>query len=70
MQPMQFSDSMQMSGNTPFLVLVAGLTSVVGLFTTIFWVVVGWRAMRAHEEIAAALRERRGPATTAEPREA
>lgn len=23
-----------------------------GLFVTVFWMVVGWRAMRAHEELA------------------
>lgn len=52
---------MQFSGDSPFLVLLAGLTAMVSLFTTVFWVVVGWRAMRAHEDIAAALRQRSGP---------
>lgn len=28
------------------------LTALVGIATTIFWMVVGWRAMRAHERIA------------------
>jgi uncharacterized membrane protein len=51
---------MQLNGTAPFAAL-AVLTSIVGLLTTIFWLVVGWRAMRAHEEIAALLRERRGP---------
>jgi hypothetical protein len=27
-----------------------------GLFVTLFWMVVGWRAMRAHEKIAGELR--------------
>lgn len=27
-----------------------------GMFVTIFWMVVGWRAMRAHEEIAVRMR--------------
>ena len=37
------------------------LGTLFTLFTSIFWLVVGWRAMRAHEDIAAALRERRNP---------
>ncbi len=28
------------------------LFAAAGLFTTIFWMIVGWRAMRAHERIA------------------
>jgi uncharacterized membrane protein len=51
---------MQINGTGPFFVLIAGLSSILALVTTVFWLVVGWRAMRAHEEIAAALRERRG----------
>ena len=47
--------------DSPFVALLAVLTSIVSLVTTIFWIVVGWRAMRAHEEIAVLLRERRGP---------
>ena len=27
-------------------------TTILSLVTTIFWMVVGWRAMRAHERIA------------------
>ena len=30
----------------------AYLTILVSVVTTIFWMVVGWRAMRAHERIA------------------
>lgn len=28
------------------------LTLLIGLFSAIFWMVVGWRAMRAHEKLA------------------
>lgn len=38
--------------------LLAALTAMVSIVVTIFWIVVGWRAMRAHEEIARVLRER------------
>ena len=34
--------------------LMVGM-SCIGLLTTIVWIVVGWRAMRAHERIADAL---------------
>ncbi|HEY9248736.1 MAG TPA: hypothetical protein VIO38_06375 [Rariglobus sp.] len=37
--------------------LFATLSVVTGCLVTIFWMVVGWRAMRAHEKIAAALSE-------------
>ena len=50
---------MQMSGSTPLMVAVSLVVSSVGLITTIFWLVVGWRAMRAHEQIAELLREKR-----------
>lgn len=32
--------------------LLAFLTVLFGIVTTIFWMVVGWRAMRAHERLA------------------
>jgi uncharacterized membrane protein len=32
----------------------AFLVAVVGIATAIFWMVVGWRAMRAHERLAEA----------------
>lgn len=32
---------------------LAFVTIVFGLFTTVFWMVVGWRAMKAHERLAA-----------------
>jgi len=31
---------------------LAILIALWGIFVTIFWMVVGWRAMRAHEKIA------------------
>lgn len=34
------------------------LTAVFTIVTTVFWMVVGWRAMRAHERIAATLEQR------------
>lgn len=37
-----------------FLAFVA---IVWGLFVTIFWLVVAWRAMRAHERLASAAEE-------------
>ena len=30
---------------------------IVGIITTIFWMFVAWRAMRAHEKIAESLQE-------------
>ncbi|MBK7876837.1 MAG: hypothetical protein IPJ77_14020 [Planctomycetes bacterium] len=50
---------MQINGTGPFFVFLSVVTSIVALLTTIFWIVVGWRAMRAHEQIAEALREQR-----------
>jgi uncharacterized membrane protein len=31
---------------------LAVLVMLFGIFTGIFWMVVGWRAMRAHEKLA------------------
>lgn len=31
---------------------LAVLAGIFGLITTIFWLVIGWRAMKAHEDIA------------------
>ena len=31
---------------------LTSLTILLGFFTAVFWMVVGWRAMRAHERIA------------------
>ena len=47
---------LQTNGSSALLAFFGLVTSVLGLITTIFWLVVGWRAMRAHEEIAAYLR--------------
>ncbi len=52
---------MQVNGTGPFFILLSVVTSIVGLLTTVFWIVVGWRAMRAHEQIAEALREKKLP---------
>jgi uncharacterized membrane protein len=35
----------------------SALAVIVGVITTIFWMVVGWRAMRAHERIAESMQE-------------
>jgi hypothetical protein len=37
--------------------LFAVLSVITGFLVTVFWMVVGWRAMRAHEKIAASLSE-------------
>ena len=42
------------SGGMSFLAFVA---VIWGLFITIFWLVVAWRAMRAHERLASAAEE-------------
>jgi len=33
------------------------LAAAFGLVTTVFWMIVAWRAMRAHERIADQLRD-------------
>lgn len=33
------------------------LTTMFAVATTILWLVIGWRAMRAHERIAASLED-------------
>ena len=50
------------NGSGPFWVILSVVSSLVALMTTIFWLVVGWRAMRAHERIADSLQspEREG----------
>ncbi len=30
---------------------LAALTFLIGIITTVLWLVIGWRAMRAHEKI-------------------
>lgn len=39
--------------------LLAVVTTIVAIVTAVFWMVVGWRAMRAHERIAQALDTKR-----------
>lgn len=36
-------------------ILFVGLMGLWGIAVTIYWMVVAWRAMRAHERIAASL---------------
>lgn len=36
--------------------LFGGAAVVLGIAVNVFWMLVGWRAMRAHERIAADLR--------------
>ena len=35
---------------------IATAVAILGLVSTVFWMVVGWRAMRAHERVADYLR--------------
>ena len=37
---------------------LAVVTTIVAIVTTVFWMIVGWRAMRAHERIAQTLDEK------------
>lgn len=46
------------SGSGALGVLAAVASSAFAIAVTITWLVIGWRAMRAHEQIADALRER------------
>lgn len=38
--------------------LLAIVTTIVAIVTAVFWMIVGWRAMRAHERIADTLNEK------------
>jgi uncharacterized membrane protein len=38
--------------------ILAALSSIFAIVTAIFWMIVGWRAMRAHERIAETLDEK------------
>lgn len=38
-------------------VLPIALVAFFGFVTTVFWMIVGWRAMRAHERIASTIDE-------------
>lgn len=44
----------QLAGSALLIVL----SSVFAVITTILWLVIGWRAMRAHERIADVLAQR------------
>jgi len=33
-------------------------TTLVSIVTTIFWMIIGWRAMRAHERLADRIEEK------------
>jgi hypothetical protein len=46
------------SGRAPFFYM--GIVILWTLFITGFWMVVGWRAMRAHEELVREMRRMRG----------
>lgn len=47
----------QYTGEMGAFAVLAVLAGVLGLVSTIFWMVVGWRAMIAHEKMAASLQE-------------
>jgi len=47
----------EMGGALGAILLVGG--ALLTLVTTVFWLVVGWRAMRAHEQIAEYLRSQK-----------
>lgn len=52
MNPIQFESS---SFGSAGFTLLAVVTGFFGLLTSLFWMWVGWRAMRAHERIADSL---------------
>jgi hypothetical protein len=37
--------------------MFAVLVAMLAFATTVFWMIIGWRAMRAHERIASTLDE-------------
>lgn len=43
--------------NSGFGAVLAVLTAAFGVVVSIFWMWVGWRAMRAHERIADSLQD-------------
>jgi hypothetical protein len=43
------------------IIIVSLLTTFVSTVASIFFIIVAWRAMRAHERIAAMLERRPGP---------
>lgn len=44
------------SGDGAMAAFLALASAVLGALTMIFWMIVGWRAMRAHERIADSLK--------------
>lgn len=48
-----------MNNSSGAATLLAVVTTIVAIVTAVFWMVVGWRAMRAHERIARALDTKR-----------
>ena len=51
---MNFGIDLQRSGAIGGL---AVLLALIGIAVTVFWMVVGWRAMKAHEKLADAAEE-------------
>ena len=51
---MSFGIDLQRSGAIGGL---AVLLALIGIAVTVFWMVVGWRAMKAHEKLADAAEE-------------
>lgn len=40
------------SGESGFMAVLGVFSTLLAVVTAIFWMIVGWRAMRAHERIA------------------
>lgn len=49
--------NMNFNGLGPDAQFLFFLAAAWGLFVTIMWLVIGWRAMKAHERIAESFRE-------------
>ena len=49
------------SGSSALIIILSLLTTFVGTIASIFFIIVAWRAMRAHERIAEMLERRPGP---------
>ena len=57
---------MNMTFNSPIEGAYFWLATLFSTFAVIFWMFVGWRAMRAHEKLAAAV-ERLAPTESRKP---
>lgn len=55
MQSMFTVNGMRLAGGG--ITLMASIAFLVGIAITIFWMVTGWRAMRAHERLAEAVED-------------